>query len=403
MDNTLIAARLHACRKAPYLSHALFALRLEERKNVAFHMRVGADRLCEYSEENLTARQAWNVPNLAAILVHEVWHVLRRHFVRAEETFKGVVPPQIEGKLSVIFTDLNVLWNMAADLAINDGMFCQGFSLPAWGLFADQFGWDKFQTAEFYFKLLLKASKEEMAKLEALLKEKNITPDDFAKMMRRPTDEAPASLERRLSEKATAERMREHATKQPGTIPGDQERWAGDQLAPAKVRWEDELRHGLRSMLTRGDMDYSWRRTNRRKQGDLIFPGMAAHRPSVCIVEDTSGSMGSKELQKARNETAGVLRTLQSPVTVLCCDAAIAGGVQKIYNINQLKLVGGGGTDMSLGLTEAVRVKPKPEVVVCLTDGYTGWPEKPPANCKFLTVLVGDGDGPSFGKVIRVQ
>ena len=400
MDNTLAAARLMACKKAPYLAPAIFGMRMQRFTNVDWFIRISADGQCDYCQETLEAKDAWNVPQLSGLLVHECWHRLRRHFVRANAALKGVVPPSIEGDLTVIYADLGVLWNMAADLAINDGMLQQGFSLPKWGLFAKDFQWEQFKTAEFYLEKLLKGANKDMYKLRNQLAEAKLTPDEFAKIMQRPCNSPEPGLEQRLFEKVIAQRIQAHASKHFSNLPDDQVRWADEQLLTPKVRWEDELRHGLRSVLNRGDGQYSWRRTNRRKTDDILFPGYASHRPTVVIVEDTSGSMGSAELQRARSETAAVIKTLQAPVTVLCCDAAVAS-VQKLYDIRQLKLVGGGGTDMALGITQAAALSPRPEVVICLTDGYTGWPATQPQGSKFITVLVGGGEGPTFGKVIR--
>jgi predicted metal-dependent peptidase len=56
---------------------------------------------------------------------------------------------------------------------------------------------------------------------------------------------------------------------------------------------------------------------------------------------------------------------------------------QKVFSLDQLRLLGGGGTDMGRGIERAV--KDGHELVVVLTDGYTPWPEKPPR----ATVVVG--------------
>jgi predicted metal-dependent peptidase len=68
-------------------------------------------------------------------------------------------------------------------------------------------------------------------------------------------------------------------------------------------------------------------------------------------------------------------------VTVLICDAEVHDvvTVRTPGQIKDLKLVGGGGTDMIEGIVRAAQLKPAPEVVVVLTDGGTPWPMQPPA------------------------
>ncbi|MFF7157705.1 VWA-like domain-containing protein [Streptomyces sp. NPDC008139] len=44
-----------------------------------------------------------------------------------------------------------------------------------------------------------------------------------------------------------------------------------------------------------------------------------------------------------------------------------------------IELIGGGGTDLRSGFARALRSRPRPDVVVALTDGQTPWPsEQPP-------------------------
>jgi hypothetical protein len=43
-----------------------------------------------------------------------------------------------------------------------------------------------------------------------------------------------------------------------------------------------------------------------------------------------------------------------------------------------IPLIGGGGTDLREGFARALRVQPKPDVIVALTDGQTPWPSAQP-------------------------
>jgi predicted metal-dependent peptidase len=63
-------------------------------------------------------------------------------------------------------------------------------------------------------------------------------------------------------------------------------------------------------------------------------------------------------------------------VTVLAVDAAI-GAVSTVRSARDVRLGGGGGTDRELGIAAALETRPRPDLVVLLTDGETGWPCQP--------------------------
>jgi predicted metal-dependent peptidase len=99
----------------------------------------------------------------------------------------------------------------------------------------------------------------------------------------------------------------------------------------------------------------------------------------IAIVVDTSGSMGQADLAAALAEIDGVLRSsgiARDQVRVLACDAA-ASTPQRVRSARDIRLTGGGGTDMPAGIAAAGRLRPAPHVTIVLTDGDTPWPERP--------------------------
>ena len=48
----------------------------------------------------------------------------------------------------------------------------------------------------------------------------------------------------------------------------------------------------------------------------------------------------------------------------------------------------GGGTDMGRGIEAAMRLRPKPSVIVVLTDGYTPWPHERPRGVRVIVGLL---------------
>ncbi|MEU4836133.1 VWA-like domain-containing protein [Streptosporangium sp. NPDC023615] len=113
-------------------------------------------------------------------------------------------------------------------------------------------------------------------------------------------------------------------------------------------------------------------------QGINARPGNAP--PRVSVVVDTSGSVSDAELGSALLEVAAIVRAVggrRDLVGVLSCDAA-AQAVHGLCHAGGIALVGGGGTDLRTGFAAALRARPRPDVVVVLTDGQTPWPDARP-------------------------
>lgn len=70
----------------------------------------------------------------------------------------------------------------------------------------------------------------------------------------------------------------------------------------------------------------------------------------------------------------------------------------------RIHIPGGGGTDMGAGIAAAATLRPRPAVIVVLTDGYTPWPDEPPRGSKVVVGLLGDDapDAPTWARAIRV-
>lgn len=64
------------------------------------------------------------------------------------------------------------------------------------------------------------------------------------------------------------------------------------------------------------------------------------------------------------------------------CDAAVQTA-QNVCRAEDLKLVGGGGTDLRKGIRAAMAHVPSPDVTVVLTDGGTPWPKEEPG-CRIV-------------------
>ena len=131
-----------------------------------------------------------------------------------------------------------------------------------------------------------------------------------------------------------------------------------------------------------GRVDFSYRKPSRRSSvaGDVILPSLRQPLPKVAMVLDTSGSMDDHLLAQSLAEVEGVLLGLgvgRRHLKIVCCDAK-AFEAQKVMRARDVELLGGGGTDMGAGLTKAAELRPRPDLIVVLTDGHTPWPAEPP-------------------------
>jgi predicted metal-dependent peptidase len=173
-------------------------------------------------------------------------------------------------------------------------------------------------------------------------------------------------------------------------VPGGWARWADRVLRP-QVDWRRELASRLRKAIaiTIGAVDYTYRKPSRRapRGTRVIFPSLHRPVPELAVICDTSGSMNDTLLARALAEIDGLLAATgtRGNMRVIACDAAVQS-VQRVTNTRNMSLAGGGGTDLATGLEAAVKLRPRPSVIVVLTDGYTRWPERAP---KAAHVVIG--------------
>ena len=190
-------------------------------------------------------------------------------------------------------------------------------------------------------------------------------------------------------------------------------RWA--QTAPSVIDWRRVLAAEIRRALKRtaGSSDFTFARRSRRSAAlpGVILPGLFRPSPEVAVVVDTSGSMGPDDLAEALGEVDGILSRsglASRRVPVLACDAKV-GAITLAARASDVELSGGGGTDMRVGLEAATRLRPRPDVVVVLTDGYTPWPEASPRGIRVVVGIIGDEDArtnrsvPAWARAVIIE
>jgi predicted metal-dependent peptidase len=193
-----------------------------------------------------------------------------------------------------------------------------------------------------------------------------------------------------LLRKTTAEAIASAAKGAPGTLSAAWKLWAEQYLSDPKVAWEDELMSLVQSAVTmsRGAFDYSYNRPSRRGSPfGVIQPVLVRPDIDAAVVVDTSGSMCHRRgLPRALAEIEGILRAIgQRRVPIFCCDAAVCGDVQRVSDALDIELLGGGGTNMGVGIAAAEAAGHA--VIIVATDGETPWPDAPPAG-ELVVVLV---------------
>ena len=388
----------------------------------------------------------WPVEVIQGVLYHEVCHLLRDHAARMKD-----YDPHLS--------------NMATDAEINDDLIREGIRFPHEPLTPQSLGQPENLLAEEYYTALV--SKQEQKSEKQRQSQTHTRPDsaeennsasrsgqgDYsndpserqssgldesvrtendqserplsgsgwcgscATGQMAPWEEPPPSkglliglskMEGELIRRHVANEIQEHAKAQ-GRIPGHWLRWAKEKLQP-QVDWRKQLAATVRAFVadTAGATDYSYRRPSRRQgqavKGNVIFPSLRFPVPSVAVIADTSGSIADRMLAQILAEITGILKVIgqREGVRVLAVDQTVQF-CRQIFRPEQVQLIGGGGTDMGVGLEAAARLKPSPQLGIVITDGYTSWPARPPRGMKVIVVLIGEGKAPSWAKTINIS
>jgi len=344
-------------------------------------------------------------------LLHECSHLFGAHYDRANDA--GITLEQYRS------------WGLCADFEINDDLRDAGCSrLAAHGVFAAKIGEDDYQTVEHYWAVLQQQQQQQGRRPQRAPGGGQGDPqqgegegdgesepysgcgsgsggepapselgdgEDVGGYARAATD---AEVTR--TRIATAATIRDYTASGRGTVPAGLTELAAIILAPPKVPWKAVVASVIRRALARhaGDTDTTYTRRNRRRHNvmlrsttsdgiatgtvsRIVYPGTYSPDPFIALVRDTSGSMGGAELGDAANEIEGIARQCGvrgRQLRVLDVDAAVHevrdySGADSIAEVT-----GRGGTDMVTGIEAALELKPRPDLVIVVSDGYTPWP-----------------------------
>lgn len=214
-----------------------------------------------------------------------------------------------------------------------------------------------------------------------------------------------------IEAEAIRRNVAEEISKQkPGTVAGGMARWADEYLNPT-VPWSKLLKTVARraSIIIMGHTEQTYQKPSRRGMKPFLLPKRIARKVVTAFYIDTSGSIGTEELTQGMTEVMAAVRTGVSECAVTFVDAKVYEPTTWVSNANAVKRIeaqGGGGTDMRLCFEHAEKLRPKPNLLVIMTDGYTPWPAEEPKQ-RTIVVLTknnaGVGSVPDWAKVVEMQ
>ena len=394
---------------APYLATAAMALQFVPRADINTMAVDGSWRLY-YNPDKIVY---WSVEGLAAVMEHEIWHLLREHAERARE--------------NDVDESTRLRWNYAADAEIHsdDNLVNRLREIPgSEGMVTpDSLGLPKNKVVEWYFAMLENEGEPEPRGYPGGEPEPRGYPggkagpldpeeegsgssgiqEDFED---EPTDNVLNSAEEKLVKKKVAEDIRKHEKRvknkeiKVGKIPGDVILdWADEVLSEGEVDWRDELEVAMYEAIeSSSDPELTTTRLSRRQDASphFILYGTWSLSPNVAVVLDTSASMmrsnkrANNLLLAAMAEIDAVIQEYQGiGIQVFVTDTHVRSD-ETIFDINELKIVGLGGTNMRVGIDAAADSENDPSVIVVLTDGETPWPRSAPSDAYFVVGIIGN-------------
>jgi predicted metal-dependent peptidase len=384
----IMAARILAQSRWPYVSTLLYSLKFVESDPTEIPtMAVDTGWRLYYSPDFVMSETA---EALATVLLHECMHCMYEHGRRFEA-------------LPIAKKD-NTLWNYAGDCAINQVL--DDAHMP-WTVvtpvryenIAHQ-GVERSMPTEVAYSVMVDyqlKNPEENTKSDCGSvsgggrRQYELDADDEA------TPSSTINQQDNVLDSVASAIIRAENDGQ--DLPEALSRVARDRLEPT-LDWKKLLAFNLRSAVSNvaGRRDYTYARPSRRQSAinssgtNFLLPAMRQPQPPcVAIVLDTSGSIGNDTLDIYLSEIRGIMNAvgISSGIWVLPCDSKVHE-VEKIrsFDLSKVRIKGGGGTDMTVGIDEALRIRPRANIIITLTDGATPWPDKKPlGSVIYLAVL----------------
>ena len=355
-------------RTHPYYASAVQRLRIVADPSVPT-MATSHEWVTHY---NPTTVAGWTVAERAAVIIHELEHLLRDHHGRCGDRDPGQ-------------------FNVASDAEINQRMA----DLPDGAVYPESLGMPRGRTAEIYYGAAGGSKPKDP--------DGNDNSDDTADGDGQPGSGSgmpgpgqpsqcgssaggplqshelgdarnPGAGAANGGADARAATAREIlGGMYPGDGAGDELReWAETELGIDRSRWYTALASIVGSVAAPHGAPTRWTWPGRRDPRDLggaVVPRWTGERPSLAVVVDTSSSVTAADLDMAR--TAGQYISRVAEVTYYSCDTIPTN----LGRALPARLPGGGGTDLRKGI--AMAIDDGARAVIVITDCGTPWPSEP--------------------------
>jgi len=301
------------------------------------------------------------------VFIHELLHIYLEHIGRQIEN-------NYDGKV----------WNIATDFVINNYIVDMISSSANVLKKPDEILYDtayqKMTADQVYFKLL----KDNKNNTEIVIKKYN--GDGFAGEGKgqAPLDgvaeEVMSESDKASNKQAMAAGIREFqmGSNTMGSGAGSLIQAFNDLLNP-QIPWTNLLQEFVTDAAR---SRYTYNRLSRKSSGGVCFPTMTGEHIKLVFGVDSSGSMSTNDIKEALSELQSICEGFDSwEVDYVTCDTTVHLIGQYTsedgddFDSIDLRLKGGGGTEMSPMVEYANDLDEEPSVIVIVTDGYI--PEEP--------------------------
>lgn len=398
-----VKTRLTKARTALLLDHPWFGslalrLRIEEKAGLGTMATDGTHLIYDPAfVEKLTPGE------LQGVIAHEVLHCALLHVFRVGARNK-------------------MLWNIAADLAINPIIIDAGMSLPPGCLLDRQY--QNMSAEEIYARILSQAEQiaagqpkpgESQPGRWGIGQDLQDPPKSPAKLPVDPdaepgtggpgeADQSDDSPRSEMDWQIDVEQVTV-ATKKQGKVPAGIARLV-EKARASRTDWRTILHRFIEQVVPQ---DYSWARPNRRHiAAGQYLPGQVKENfPKIGVGVDTSGSIGNRELAVVSAELDAIMRELRPAcLEVVYCDSAIPKGGVETFDPDgprvELHPKGGGGTAFQPVFDYFSKQSEPPAAVVYFTDLYGPEPKNPGYPVLWVTSERSQGLQ-WFGELVRVE